>query len=198
MSKVAIDSNCEICGTISGLDRHHVVPKRMGGTRDPAIHDDANLMTLCRQCHRNLHEARWELIRSPEGIQVIDKGTGEQVMRRLKNPDLDLSSLFQILNLAEDSLERLHEALPYFTDEQLVEAFSYACSFGKRSWLIQAAILYEAQQRSTYGEHTLEAIARRFEIGLRQAQKYALAWKVFFARNGEEENVNIDAILIPS
>ena len=61
---------------------------------------------------------------------------------------------------------------------------------------MQAAILYEAQKRSTYGEQTLEAIARRFEIGLRQAQKYALVWKVFFAKGGEEENVNIDAILL--
>ena len=70
-------------------------------------------------------------------------------------------------------------------------------SIGKRSWLIQAAILYEAQRRSTYGEHSLEAIARRFEIGLRQAQKYALVWKVFFEQeDAREENVNIDAILL--
>ncbi len=117
-------------------------------------------------------------------------------MRRLYNPDLDIPSLFQLLNLTEDSLTRLHQALPYLTDEQLVEAFAYASSFGKRSWLIQAAILYEAQQRSTYGERTLEAIARRFEIGLRQAQKYALVWKVFFAQGGREKNVNIDAILL--
>ena len=197
MSQNSIGVDCEICGSISSLDRHHVTPKRMGGTKDPAIHDETNLMTLCRQCHRNLHEARWELVRSTEGIRVVDKETGEQVMRRLTNPDyLDIFSLFQILNLTEDSLGHLHQALPYFTDEQLVEAFRYANSFGKRSWLIQAAILYEAQQRSTYGQHTLEAIARRFEIGLRQAQKYALVWKVFFDRDGEQENVNIDAILL--
>ncbi len=37
----------------------------------------------------------------------------------------------------------------------------------------------------------------RFEIGLRQAQKYALVWKVFFEQeDAEEENVNIDAILL--
>ena len=77
-----------------------------------------------------------------------------------------------------------------------MEAFTYACSFGKRSWLVQAAILYEAQQRSTYGERTLETVARRFEIGLRQAQKYALVWKDFFAQGSQEENVNIDAILL--
>jgi len=160
------------------------------------VHDEANLITLCRSCHRKIHEGPWELIRSPEGIRVIDRKTGEQVMRRLYNQDFDVSSLFQLLNLTEESMSRLYQTLPYFTDDQLVEAFAYACSLGKRSWLVQAAILYEAQQRSIYGDRTLEAIARRFEISLRQAQKYALVWKVFFAQGHQEENVNVDAILL--
>ena len=116
-------------------------------------------------------------------------------MRRLRNPDLDVPLLFQQLNATEALVNSLLQALPYLTDEQMVEAFGYANSFGKRSWLLQAAILYEAQKRSIYGYRTLEAIARRFEISLRQAQKYALVWKVFFD-DGEEENVNIDAILL--
>ena len=170
----------------------------MGGTRNPAILDEANLITLCRNCHRKLHEATWELFRKPEGIRVVETKTGRQIMRRLSNPGLDVPALLGLLNLAEDSLAQLLESLPYFTDDQLVEAFAYASSFGKRSWLVQAAILYEAQQRSIYGEHSLEAIASRFGIGLRQAEKYALVWKTFFARDGEEangdgeENVNID------
>ncbi|MCI0824362.1 MAG: HNH endonuclease [Chloroflexi bacterium] len=185
-------TNCEICGAIRNLDRHHVIPRRMGGSKNPAVHDESNLMTLCRSCHRNLHEGRWELVRSPEGIWVFDKHTGELVMRRLYNPEVDPPSLFDMLNVAEDSLSRLFEALPYLTDDQLKEAFAYASSFGKRSWLVQAAILYEAQQRSTYGDRTLEALGRGFEISQRQAQKYALVWKVFFAGDGREENVNID------
>ena len=68
-----------------------------------------------------------------------------------------------------------------------MEAFIYASSSGKRSWLVQAAILYEAQQRSVFGDRSLEAIARRFEIGLRQAQKYPLVLKVFFARSEVDE-----------
>ena len=123
---------------------------------------------------------------------MFDKHTGELVMRRLYNPEVDPPSLFDMLNVAEDSLSRLFEALPYLTDDQLKEAFAYASSFGKRSWLVQAAILYEAQQRSTYGDRTLEALGRGFEISQRQAQKYALVWKVFFAGDGREENVNID------
>ena len=188
--------SCEICGNIRNLDRHHVIPRRMGGTKDPAIHDESNLMTLCRTCHRNLHEARWELVRTPVGIEVIDKETGDRVMRRVINPDLDVPALFQLLNLTEETLGRLHESLAFFTDDQLVAAYGYSSSFGKRSWLIQAAVLYEAQQRSTYGERTLEAIARRFEISIRHAHKYSLVWKVFFSRNGEAESVNVDQILL--
>ncbi len=189
---VCMATDCEICGTIRNLDRHHVIPRRMGGSKNPTVQDDSNLMTLCRSCHRNLHEGRWELVRSPEGIWVFDKHTGEQIMRRLHNSEVDPPSLFQTLNVAEDSLSRLLETLPYLTDDQLKEAFTYACSFGKRSWLVQAAIIYETQQRSTYGDRSLEAIARGFGISQRQAQKYALVWKVFFAGDGGEEFVNID------
>lgn len=89
-------------------------------------------------------------------------------------------------------MSRLLETLPYLIDDQLKEAFTYACSFGKRSWLVQAAIMHEAQQRSTHGDRSLEAIARGFGISKRQAQKYARVWKVFFAGDGGEENVNID------
>ncbi len=127
---------------------------------------------------------------------MIDRKTGEQVMRRHYNPQLDPADLFQLLNMVEDAIARLQEAIPYLTDDQLVEAFAYAASFSKRSWLVQAAVLYEAQQRSTYGDRSLEAIARRFEISLRQAHKYALVWKVFFAREPREEMVNVDEILL--
>ncbi len=71
---------------------------------------------------------------------------------------------------------------------------------------MEAAILYEAQRRSVYGDRSLEGIARRFEISLRQAQKYALVWRLFFARDGQNseheeadsqvrgsESVNVDA-----
>lgn len=191
-----MSTSCEICGVLRNLDRHHVVPKRMGSSKNPEVHDESNLMTLCRSCHLNLHEGRWELVRSHDGIRVLDKHTGEQVMRRMYHPDLDTPSIFQNLNMAEGSLTQLFDVMAYLSDDQLVEAFNYASSFGKRSWLVQAAVLYEAQQRSIYGKQSLEAIARHFEIGLRQAQKYALVWKVFFGGDGIEENVNIDAIVL--
>ena len=153
-------------------------------------------MTLCRSCHRNLHEARWDLVRSQDGIRILDISTGDQVMRRRYKPDLDTPSIFQRLNVAEDSLAQLFEVMAYLSDDQLVEAFNYAAGFGKRSWLVQAAVLHEAQERSIYGKQSLEAIARCFEIGIRQAQKYALVWKTFFENDVDEENVNIDAIVL--
>ena len=79
--------SCEICGVLRNLDRHHFIPKQMGGRNDPVVHDESNLMTLCRSCHRNLHEGRWDLIRSHDGIRVLDKSTGEKVMRRLYQRD---------------------------------------------------------------------------------------------------------------
>lgn len=191
-----MDHTCEICGTSQNLDRHHVIPKGMGGSKNPAVHDESNLITICRSCHRNIHEGRWNLVRSYEGIEVWDILTSKRIMRRLYSSNLDVPVLFQSLNLTEYCLSRLHWALPYLTDDQLLEAFAYALSFGKRAWLVQAAIIYEAQQRSVYGDRTLEAIARKFEISLRQAQKYALVWKVFFSHQAPEENVNVDAILL--
>ena len=67
---------CEICGTTQNLDRHHVLLKGMGGTKDPNKLAEANLMTLCRSCHRNLHLGSWDLVRNREGIRVVEKATG--------------------------------------------------------------------------------------------------------------------------
>ena len=90
---------CEICGTNRGLDRHHGIPRRMGSSEDPDVQSDDNLMILCRKCHQNIHDERWELVRSEDGIRVIDRSTGEVLMHRLNNPGPDIPSLFQLFNL---------------------------------------------------------------------------------------------------
>lgn len=38
---------CVRCGTPDNLTTHHRKPRGMGGTKDPAINDLANLLTLC-------------------------------------------------------------------------------------------------------------------------------------------------------
>jgi hypothetical protein len=182
---------CEICGDGRNSEWHHIQAKGMGGSRDPVTEASENKITLCRTCHRNIHDHRWELQRSDQKLTVVDPETGELVMRRLFNRDFDASAFFHQLALSEDCLERLVHDVPYLTDEQLVDAFGSAHSLGKRAWIIQAAILYEAQQRSVYGDHSLEAIARRFDISLRQAEKYALVWKLYF-----RDGVNVDEILL--
>jgi len=190
-SPVGSSLGCEVCGAKRDLDRHHLRPKGMGGSKAPSVEAPENKITLCRTCHRNIHDHRWVLQRSDRELRVVDPQTGELVMRRLFNKDFDAPTFFHQLAVSEDCLERLIQDIPYLTDEQLVEAFACSRSLGKRAWVIQAAILYEAQQRSVYGDHSLEAIARRFDISLRQAQKYALVWKLYF-----RESVNVDAILL--
>ena len=185
------ERQCEVCGDTRNLDEHHIQPKGMGGSKDPAIEAHGNKITLCRTCHRNIHDHRWKLQRSDQELTVVDPETGELVMRLLFNRDFDAPAFFHQLALSEDCLEHLIHDVPYLTDDQLVEAFGSARSLGKRAWVIQAAILYEAQERSVYGDHSLEAIARRFDISVRQAQKYALVWKLYFG-----DGVNVDAILL--
>ena len=187
---------CEICGTTRNLDRHHILPKAMGGSRDSAVHAETNLMLLCRNCHRKVHDGIWELQRSPDRISVVDSHTGEQVMRRLLDRDHDATKAFQWFNVTEHSVEQMIHDLPHLSDDQLVEAFRYATSLGKHAWLVQAAIMYEAEQRSIYGAKNVEAIARGFEISRSQAYKYALVWKVFFSKAKKDESLNIETILL--
>lgn len=194
---------CEICGGTRGLDRHHILHRRMGGSKDPVVHDHANLLTICRTCHIKLHEGPWRLEQLAEGIRIVDRRTGQPVMRRLRSAALDPAALFRGLALIDASFVQVVDVVPYLSDDELLEAFSAAVTFGKRAWLVQAAILHEAQQRSTYGDKSLEAIARRFDISLRQAEKYALVWKTFFQETSEEpppgdplKHVNIDAVVL--
>src|SRR5215208_7183688 len=119
-----MDPACEICGTTRGLDRHHVLHKRMGGSRDPAIHGHANLISICRRCHTNLHEGGWRLELLPDGIRVVDTRAGAEVMRRLRRPDGEPTALVRGLALIESSFTQVAGVVPYLTDDELVEAFA--------------------------------------------------------------------------
>jgi hypothetical protein len=106
--------------------------------------------------------------------------TGEVVVRRLFDPDFSPSQYFQELNLLEPRLDALLQGIPYLSDDQLVELFQYLRSIGKHSWKAQAAILWEAKERSVYGDRAWEAMGRTFGIGWRQAYNLAKVWEVFF------------------
>src|SRR3989442_9852459 len=80
---------CSICSPTNQIDRHHILPKRMGGSRDVQVHDRSNLLTLCRRCHRNVHEGGWVVSLSETELKVEDKRTGTELMRRLYRQGFD-------------------------------------------------------------------------------------------------------------
>src|SRR5262249_51214444 len=134
-------NSCEICGDTRRIEQHHILHRKMGGSKDPLVHDHANLIMLCRRCHTTLHEESWRLGCLSAGIRSDDNHTGAPVMPRRWYADLDMPALFRVLSLVDRSLACLVQAVPFFSDEQLVEAFASAQAFGKGGWLIQAAIL---------------------------------------------------------
>jgi len=193
---------CSICSGRRQVDRHHVASKGMGGSKNPDVHSEANLLTLCRRCHRNVHEGGWVIERSRTELRLLDGRSGKSLMRRLYRPDFDPSEYLATFNRLESLIGGAIDLIPYLDDEQLAEAFRGSRSFGKRAWLLQGAILHEAQLRSIYSDGLLASVARQFEIGIRQAEKYALVWRTFFDRgepSGEgpiTKNVNVDAIFL--
>jgi hypothetical protein len=47
---------CRICGTVQGLDPHHIVPRSL-----TQCDDQDNLCVLCRGCHDSVHRKDTEL-----------------------------------------------------------------------------------------------------------------------------------------
>jgi hypothetical protein len=181
---VSQDSVCEICGTSRNLETHHIVPRGMGGSRRPEIEASSNKATLCRPCHTQVTEQRWHLERTDHELVVTNVATGQVVARRLFNSDFRPSEYFQELNLLEGRLDALVQGIPYLTDDQLVDLFSYFSGLDQQAWKARAAILWEAKRRSVYGDRAWEAMGRTFGIGWRQAYNLARVWEVFFL--GEE------------
>lgn len=175
---------CAICGSPHRLDVHHIVSRGMGGSSRPEIEAPENKITICRSCHTEITEHRWDLVRDSSHLAVVSVATGEIIARRYYRADFDASSLFANANTIEGGIEELIQGIPYLTDEQLVELFGQLRGIDKRSWKVQAAILWEAKQRSVYGDRAWEAMGRSFGIGWRQAYNLARVWETFFA--GEE------------
>ena len=183
-------SSCAVCGKSGTVDLHHIEPRRMGGSKSPAINAEGNLLPLCRVCHSTIHVGMWKLTITENDVRITVSATGEQVIHRPRSSSYDSSRIFQFFNLSESTLEEILSLVPQLDDDHLVTLYSYAASFGKRAWILQAAVLFEAQERSVYGDQSLEAVARCFEVGLRHAQKYSLVWRLFF--KDETQNVKID------
>jgi len=152
----------------------------MGGSRRLEIEAPSNKAILCRSCHIEITEQRWRLERSERELVVTAVPAGEVVLRRLSDPDFDAPRYFQELNLVESQMNAIVRGVPYLTDDQLVDLFGYLRSLDQRTWKAQAAILWEAKQRSVYGDRAWEAMGRSFGIGWRQAYNLARVWETFF------------------
>lgn len=58
---------CVICGG-RGAEIHHRQPRGAGGSSSPAINSAANLLTLCRRCHREVES--WRTVAEDYGYIV--------------------------------------------------------------------------------------------------------------------------------
>jgi hypothetical protein len=122
-------------------------------------------------------------MRTSTELTVVAVATGELLVRRQYDPAFDPAIFFQRINLLESDLDSILPDIPYLTDEQLVELFQQLRGVDKRTWKAQAAILYEAKQRSIYGDRAWEAMGRSFGIGWRQAYNLARVWQTFFTND---------------
>lgn len=99
------DHTCRFCGTTqeehkdtngSGLEVHHIIPRKNGGEDEAA-----NLVTLCRSCHRTMEELHGQAI----GQMKLQKDYSE-----------DLEELTRIYDQYWAALDRLEELLDEFVD----------------------------------------------------------------------------------
>ena len=178
-----MDDACNICGSIHQLEVHHIVSRGMGGSSRPEIEAPENKILICRSCHTEITEHRWHLTRTSTELTVVSVTTGEILVKRHYDSSFDPSAFFQRVNVLEADLEALLPGIPYLTDEQLVELFQQLRGVDKGTWKAQAAILYEARQRSVYGDRAWEAMGRSFGIGWRQAYNLARVWQIFFTND---------------
>src|ERR1041384_2573851 len=102
-----MDSSCQICGAIHHLDVHHIVSRGMGGSSRPEIEDASNKITICRSCHTEITDHRWNLERTPTQLVVTNVMTGKVIARRLYEPTFEASAFFQNLNVLDLQLENV-------------------------------------------------------------------------------------------
>src|SRR5690348_8244720 len=102
---LGMKTDCQICGAVRGLDVHHVVSRGMGGSSRPEIEAASNKITLCRSCHTEITEQRWNLERTESHLVVTNVASGAVIARRLYEHGFDPSAFFQNLNLVDVQLE---------------------------------------------------------------------------------------------
>ena len=152
--------SCSVCGSIHQLEVHHIVSRGMGGSSRPEIEAPENKILICRNCHTEITEHRWDLSRSPSELVVTAVTTGETVARRHYDPSFDASDFMHGVNVLETSLEALLPGIRYLTDEQLVELFQQLRGLYSGEHYRRECTLLREWAEKQRGAHWTEFLAR--------------------------------------
>lgn len=144
------------CGATGRLEAHHIVFRSRGGK------EENNLVLLCENCHRRLHDERMTITGKGEMLTFTDRETGEIAVKRLvpqvatgPSVAVDESRTVQAwLDSLIDGGRLSHES-----DEALKTLYQEVRQLKRRAWMAQAAIINEMQSRASYGDKYREAIA---------------------------------------
>ena len=133
----ARDFKCEICGSESSLEIHHISYDHLGNELD------SDLMCLCRNCHQIVHdlkEARLELYGNEHYEKMASKVVAEAIdpiREELTQKDAELvkAAYFKVGNL--DGKDRSH----------LVSQINKACGQIASRWLTGSRVTISAPSR---------------------------------------------------
>lgn len=90
---------CAACGTKNNLQYHHLIPVVRGGTDDPS-----NIIVLCEECHKKIHEQPYTPGRTNHG-QLVKEGIAKANARGVKNGRKPFDSEAIMRAIAEHSTQ---------------------------------------------------------------------------------------------
>lgn len=67
-----MSDSCHFCDETEALERHHIVPRRFGGSDA-----DGNLVTVCPTCHRKLERLYNKRFYDALGVEKADSGENQ-------------------------------------------------------------------------------------------------------------------------
>jgi len=93
---VALDKNCQLCGSSHKLEVHHIIEK---GKNAALIYDITNMITLCKKCHCGIRGKEEDYVGLFDGIVANRMNSGKP---RTGNPEPSVQST-KVQRLPENS-----------------------------------------------------------------------------------------------